>query len=177
MKAAIAVQNFFFNFENNYFISEVEVTELEEEAEEVECELCRGDGKILCESCGGADDSVCKYCQNGVHRIMLGKSNITQMSLTNGTLPKNYYFVVVMRKSFTSVKSESLSVTELATSFMDRKTTGWIRDLHPIESEDFDLDELSDEDFHIRELKSLRDKMMEEIDARLDKPGFKIVSF
>ena len=70
------------------------------------------------------------------------------------------------------VKSESLSVTELATSFMDRKTTGWIRDLHPIESEDFDLDELSDEDFHIRELKKLRDSMMEEIDARLDKPGF-----
>ena len=52
----------------------MEVTELEEEAEEVECELCRGDGKILCESCGGADDSVCKYCQNGVHRIMLGES-------------------------------------------------------------------------------------------------------
>ena len=49
------------------------MTELEEEAEEVECELCRGDGKILCESCGGADDSVCKYCQNGVHRVMLGK--------------------------------------------------------------------------------------------------------
>ena len=108
---------------------------------------------------------------------MLGKFNITQIGLTNGTLPNNYYFVVVMRKSFTSVKSESLSVTELATSFMDRKTTGWIRDLHPIESEDFDLDELSDEDFHIRELKSLRDKMMEEIDARLDKPGYKIVSF
>ena len=56
---------------------------------------------------------------------------------------------------------------------MDRKTTGWIRDLHPIESEDFDLDELSDEDFHIRELKKLRDSMMEEIDARLDKLGFK----
>lgn len=74
--------------------------------------------------------------------------------------------------TFHLVKSESLSVTELATSFMDRKTTGWIRDLHPIESEDFDLDELSDEDFHIRELKKLRDSMMEEIDARLDKPGF-----
>ena len=60
---------------------------------------------------------------------------------------------------------------------MDRKTTGWIRDLHPIESEDFDLDELSDEDFHIRELKSLRDKMMEEIDARLDKPGLTLFYF
>ena len=76
------------------------------------------------------------------------------------------------RVIFHLVKSESLSVTELATSFMDRKTTGWIRDLHPIESEDFDLDELSDEDFHIRELKKLRDSMMEEIDARLDKLGF-----
>ena len=115
---------------------------------------------------------------------MLGKFNKAQIVLTSGQLQKNY-FAVFMRKSFTSffvssshlVKSESLSVTELATSFMDRKTTGWIRDLHPIESEDFDLDELSDEDFHIRELKSLRDKMMEEIDARLDKPGFKLFHF
>ena len=81
-------------------------------------------------------------------------------------------FIIILMLNFNSVKSESLSVTELATSFMDRKTTGWIRDLHPIESEDFDLDELSDEDFHIRELKKLRDSMMEEIDARLDKPGF-----
>ena len=46
--------------------------ENEEEIEEVECELCRGDGHIPCEQCGGmGDGNACKYCHNGIHKIMI----------------------------------------------------------------------------------------------------------
>ena len=44
---------------------DVEETELVEEMDENECELCHGDGKLPCEQCGGQNDDICRNCTEG----------------------------------------------------------------------------------------------------------------
>ena len=46
----------------------------DEEMEEAECELCRGDGEIPCEQCGGLYGRLnkCSLCTDGKHRHLIG---------------------------------------------------------------------------------------------------------
>ena len=62
----------------------MEVVENEEDMEEVECELCRGDGRIPCEQCGGmTGGGSCNFCSNGIHKTMLGLVFISFKSKLN----------------------------------------------------------------------------------------------
>jgi len=118
---------------------EVEDTEVIDEMDESECELCHGDGKLPCESCSGNADNICRSCANGVHREL--------------KIRTQYSFATKLATS----------------NFIDQEITSWIEGLRPRGTPvQIDLRSLNDRTPTNRKLKQKVDKMAEEINRRMD---------
>ncbi|CAG5098602.1 Oidioi.mRNA.OKI2018_I69.XSR.g15813.t1.cds [Oikopleura dioica] len=118
---------------------EVEDTEVIDEMDESECELCHGDGKLPCESCSGNADNICRSCANGVHREL--------------KIRTQYSFATKLATS----------------NFIDQEITSWIEGLRPRgQPVQIDLRSLNERTAMNRKLKQKVDKMAEEINRRMD---------